>query len=35
MGHVMYWYRGCILDRASHTKETLPDFFFLLNYESR
>ena len=33
MGHVMYCYTNCILDRASRTKETLFDF--LLNYESR
>ena len=28
MGHVMYCYTGCILDRASYTEETLSDFFF-------
>ena len=30
MGHVMYCYTGCILDRASFTEETLPDFFLIL-----
>ena len=33
MGHVMYCYIGCILDRVSRTKETVR--FFLLNYGSR
>ena len=33
MGHVIYCYIGCILDRVSCTKETLSDF--LLNYGSR
>ena len=33
MGHVMYCYIGCILDRASRTEETLSDFY--LNYGSR
>ena len=33
MGHVMYCYIGCILDRASRIEETLFDF--LLNYGSR
>ena len=32
MGHVMYCYIGCILDRASHAEETMSDF--LLNYGS-
>ena len=30
MGHVMYCYTGCILDRASHTKETLFNVFVKL-----
>ena len=34
MGHVMYCYIGCILDRACRTEETLSDFL-LLNYGSR
>ena len=33
MGHVMYCYTGCILDRACRTKKTLSNF--LLNYGSR
>ena len=33
MGHVMYCYIGCILDRASRIEDTLSDF--LLNYGSR
>ena len=33
MGHVMYCYTGCILDRAARTEETLSEF--LLNYGSR
>ena len=33
MGHVMYCYKCCILDRASRTKEIL--FNFLVNYGSR
>ena len=30
MGHVMYCYTGCILDRDSHTEDTLFDFFVKL-----
>ena len=30
MGHVMYCYTDCILDRASRTEETLSDFFVKL-----
>ena len=30
MGHVMYCYTGCILDRASRTEETLSIFFVKL-----
>ena len=30
MGHVMYCYTSCILDRASHIEETLSDFFVKL-----
>ena len=33
MGHVMYCYKSCILNRASRTEETLSDF--LLNHGSR
>ena len=33
MGQVMYCYTSWIVDRASHTKETL--FYFLLNYGSQ
>ena len=29
MGHVMYCYTSCILDRASRTEETMFDFFFV------
>ena len=27
MSHVMYYFTDCILDRASHTEETMSDFF--------
>ena len=33
MGHVMYCYTSCILDRASRIEENLSDS--LLNYGSR
>ena len=33
MGHVMYCYIGCILDKASRTEKTLSDS--LLNYGFR
>ena len=31
MGHVMDCYIGCILDRASHMKETLSDFGYIMD----
>ena len=30
MGHVMYCYIGCIVDRAFRIEETLSDFFVKL-----
>ena len=35
MGHVMYCCRGCILDRASRTEETLYDFLLTLQEKSK